>query len=476
MYNLSDEEFDHLCRNAAENPEAELPDDGWQRLKRRLDLEMPGEGEQKRRWPFWIPFLLFLPFALYYWLAPPGVFLAIRDASLAGIIEQSPQRPAPGSDTTIRAGIFTPDEISAGANPGTTIGNKGSTSGQVYVDVRKKSFGQRPSPPLHSGFLRNIRERKGQTPVSPQKIHAGMDLDQDQLDKTAVPSPLHSSLPTTATLDKSWQGQEVPGNRAVTTGGDKNEADKTAPGKETITPEPKNAGLSIAETSIQPPATDSAIAQMPAVDQKRTQSLGFTLVAGPDWSNVSFASSDKTGFLAGILADYRFHRRWTVQTGLLYSRKHYTAWGDDAGGYPGYDPTNPNLKMGKVQANCYMWDIPVNIRYDLLAKKKHLVYAAMGVSSYLMNKEDLHFYYTYNNDPRYKAWTNENQTMYWFSAANLMAGYQYDLSGTISFRVEPFLKLPLRTVGYGNIQINSLGVLFGLTYSPFQRNSSSLKK
>ncbi len=168
----------------------------------------------------------------------------------------------------------------------------------------------------------------------------------------------------------------------------------------------------------------------------------------------------------GIMLGYRFTERISVQTGLLYSQKHYTAVGDAYKGYPEYYMGNPNLKMKWVQADCFMWDIPINIRYDWLLKEKQRAFASVGVSSYVMNKEDLHYYHSYYNNPADKVWVNEQNSSFWMSALNLSVGFEQRISQVLSIQAEPFMKMPVREIGYGKIDLNSFGIFLSLKYSP----------
>lgn len=189
-------------------------------------------------------------------------------------------------------------------------------------------------------------------------------------------------------------------------------------------------------------------------------------VFGPDYSNVGFTSPDKTGFNIGILAGYRLTERLSVQAGLMYSEKHYTAVGNAYKVFPGYNLNNPNFKMNYVQANCFMWDMPVNLRYDWLLRKKQRAFISTGLSSYFMNKEDLHYHYTFYGNDKYKALVNNENSNYWFTEVNFSIGYEQRISRLISVQAEPFIKIPAGEIGYGRINLNTLGILFSIKYSP----------
>jgi hypothetical protein len=112
-------------------------------------------------------------------------------------------------------------------------------------------------------------------------------------------------------------------------------------------------------------------------------------VYGPDFSNVKFTDKDDVGLNVGVTIGYNFNRRLSVNTGFLYTKKNYTTSGENYKFPPGYWAGGPNVKMHSVEASCYMFDIPLNLRYNVVAAKKYSIFASAGLSSYLMSKRNL---------------------------------------------------------------------------------------
>ena len=109
--------------------------------------------------------------------------------------------------------------------------------------------------------------------------------------------------------------------------------------------------------------------------------------------------------------------------------------------------------------------MPVNIRYDLVAAKRNYAFVSAGLSSYFMQQEDYDFHYTTNSgyySSRYRSYEVSDQ--YWFSVLNLSAGYERMLTRRLSLQVEPYMKLPLNGIGFGNMDLSSYGVFFGVKY------------
>ena len=122
--------------------------------------------------------------------------------------------------------------------------------------------------------------------------------------------------------------------------------------------------------------------------------------------------------------------------------------------------------MNTVEASCYMFDIPLNLRYNVVAAKKYSIFASAGLSSYLMSKEKFHYYYTYYSAPYYRSWTNNNSDNYFFSIANISVGYEHQISPSISLQAEPFFKFSLSEVGFGSVSLNSMGIFASVKYKP----------
>ena len=182
-------------------------------------------------------------------------------------------------------------------------------------------------------------------------------------------------------------------------------------------------------------------------------------------SNVRFSHSDKIGYNSGLQIGYRFSQRWSVNTGVLFTSKNYTSRGKDFNPPKGSWLDNVNLDL--VEGDCLMFDIPINIRYDLNQNNKQRVYVSTGLSSYLMKKEDYHYYYQYTNgSPGYRQRSISSKERHWLGILNLSAGFEKNINHKFSVQAEPYLKIPLKGVGYGNIQLNSYGVYFSLKYKP----------
>ena len=113
-----------------------------------------------------------------------------------------------------------------------------------------------------------------------------------------------------------------------------------------------------------------------------------------------------------------------------------------------------------------MYEIPLTLRYDFFQHERTRLFVNAGLSSYLMRNEEYTFFF--HNAGRAYEWQNENNERrnYWFAIGDFSAGLEQDLGKGFSFQVEPFLRMPFRGVGAGNLKMNSYGLLFSMRYAP----------
>ena len=113
-----------------------------------------------------------------------------------------------------------------------------------------------------------------------------------------------------------------------------------------------------------------------------------------------------------------------------------------------------------------MWDIPVNVRYNIAPRKSSNFFASAGLSSYLMKEEDYNYFYYYNGNPvnRFRSYYTDDKQ--WFSVLNLSVGYERKISKTLSLQAEPFFKQPLKGIGFGSVKLNTTGFFISAKYRP----------
>ncbi|MFL9483107.1 porin family protein [Chitinophagaceae bacterium LWZ2-11] len=200
------------------------------------------------------------------------------------------------------------------------------------------------------------------------------------------------------------------------------------------------------------------------LNKKQTKERGFYagINGSLDISTVKMQAVKKAGWGIGVVAGYQFTKHWAIETGIQWDKKQYYSDGEY------FDKTKPNIPtyvtIVDLTGNCNMFEIPLNVHYNFSFSKKGYFFASGGISSYLMKKEN-YSYWAKTTGPVYHGQRSyDNSGNNWFSIINLSAGYEYKLGKIGNFRIEPYLKIPIKGVGIGSLPITSMGLNVGIIH------------
>jgi hypothetical protein len=201
------------------------------------------------------------------------------------------------------------------------------------------------------------------------------------------------------------------------------------------------------------------------------RSLQIGVLVAPDFSSVNSMAGDKPGSSIGLTADYQFAHRWYIGSGLLFSRKNYAAAPPNFHAPNGYYTYNNMTQNGApdvdfIKGSFNMLEIPLNLRYDFSVTGNTLFFATAGLSSYLLTSESCNYYYHWFNQPRINSQHYGSQPNYLFSALNLSMGVEMGVSNALSVLVAPYVKVPVRNIGFGQVDLSSVGINFVLEFAP----------
>nr|WP_295932661.1 hypothetical protein [uncultured Dyadobacter sp.] len=186
----------------------------------------------------------------------------------------------------------------------------------------------------------------------------------------------------------------------------------------------------------------------------------------PDLSTVGLKDFSKPGTSVSLLVEYSVLPRLFLQSGVVWSRKDYSA-AAEAYQLPKHK-YYPPLALSGIDGVCKVLEIPLNVRYDVASGERSRWFATGGFSSYHMNREDYKYYYINPNDPNAQKVTGWNGKTGWYllSHANVSAGYEYRISRKLSLLAEPSIRMPLKRVGYGKVNLITTGLWLSVRYTP----------
>jgi len=183
----------------------------------------------------------------------------------------------------------------------------------------------------------------------------------------------------------------------------------------------------------------------------------------------------KIGYTTGLNIAWNINKRFSFETGLLYSDKGYKTkklvfvHGDKIDPRTGFVyPNNwdPPIKGSFIYHYIYL-DIPLKFRYYIMTRKINFYYTA-GISSniHLIDKSTSIFEY---NDGKTVKKTSLNS--YGFSTVNLAFitgfGLDYDLTKNMYFIIEPIYRRSIISIISGSPikgHLYSMGLNTGLYY------------
>jgi len=521
MLNLSDKDLDRLSRDAAGeyDPGNIVGPRSWEKLEMQLDRHLghitPRHVRGFHRLPFYYaPVVLLLVGASYYFIrnhktqkdvssgSPPLTLLkpapnstdkhpassqnpVSTDKSTSTLVlspstTEQPSASAAGAES--RHNLTSGSSATSGSatSPGTA--NTRLTPGTTSNSLTSGSAGTRLSPGSAAGITAS-RTHKLLTHRHPMN---GTDRSMTSSTGSTIPpagkavkaagKPNASDASAAGSPDDASANNSTQGSTALQSG--------TAKSSSTAPPS-TSAGRSLSLSAVRGPVpvkhagriSDSALraftakAMFTPIQRKGgtyvNRSLQIGILLAPDFSSVSSMSGDKPGSSIGLTADYQFAHRWYIGTGLLFSRKNYAAAPANYHPPENFYSLNNMNNIDFVKGSFSMLEIPLNLRYDFSVTGNTLFFATAGLSSYLLPSENCNFYYT-NFWPRQdsKNIHYKNEPNYLFSALDLSVGVEMGINNNLSVLVAPYVKVPVRNIGFGQIELSSVGINFILEFTP----------
>jgi hypothetical protein len=459
---MPDEEIDKVVRDAANQHHPPYDDGAWGKMEVLLDKHLPQKKDSKKPIFFWLFFLL-LGGAIFFAVQnfttknttagnttgeKKSVGTVTADAIPAATPGNNPTGTATANNTTVSAGEQSNTITNTATTITTTTKNKlrikiarpqveGSDNEEQYVTAKKNGYNQKG----RSGIkVKKPGVASGDDDVQLQKDELVKDKANDQPE---LPATVKTTDIVTDDLNTTANKKDALSAKADTAGKAKPDADKTViveKNKTTTTATKKNK-------------------------KSFTDKIAFTISAGQDLSFVTLNNAGKLKPVYGAGLSYAAGKHFIVASGFYVSNKIYSA-SPTQYKFTGY--TSPYLK--DIAADCKIFEIPLNLYYSSKLVKNHSWLGGIGLSSLLMKKESYDYIYQVPSGPSYSYQkTVDNENKHYFSVLTLSGGYLYKLNNRISFIAEPYMKIPLKGIGAGEIKLNSTGLLITTAIKPFTK-------
>lgn len=475
MYRFNDKNFDRLSRNNSEFYDAESSASGWERLERRLDKELPIKKHDRRLYLFWL-FLILI-------LAGGFVFILERSPGTKSIHVSYNSDPNAESKDSSQTAASREDNLKPDSHVNSM--DKPASDSNQQLEV---TFMQNNEPsgkhnlaivPVHKDKLSTIITRDDEIPRESDKVkmpdkkakYSQAEIDDINKNDSFVTSIIHNNSHR-LTTDKRMADLFPSKTPMVIDVIDNDE-------KESLK---KIVGSDLDSFVRKSSINDSFITNRVAgvVNTKHStrkikdaplSHWEFGILTGPDFSNVGFKYTYNTGINIGAMAGYRFTDRWAVNTGLTYTKKFYKVSSEDY--YPPKHYWTQYVDLDYVKGNCSMFEIPVNIRYDVAQSNKNRYFASIGFTSYIMYNQAYTYYYWQNGVYKNRSWSTDSTFRHWMTTLSFSFGIERSLGHHLSIQAEPYFKVPLAGIGFGKIKLNSYGLYITLKYKPAGRSKNN---
>ena len=201
------------------------------------------------------------------------------------------------------------------------------------------------------------------------------------------------------------------------------------------------------------------------LDSYRSSKNGFYygLFLGPGYNTVKKQAMNKPGFSIGLIGGYRFSNRISVETGLSLSEKKYATAGTHFSMEEIGPAMPPPMKLMDVRGSYKVIQIPVHFRYNVIYNKSYNVFSSAGLSSFILTKESNEYHISMNGAEEMMYGTYKINKSYLAASIDLSFGYERNFGNKNTIRIQPYIQLPAKGIGVGNIEVKSTGLHIAIT-------------
>ncbi len=195
------------------------------------------------------------------------------------------------------------------------------------------------------------------------------------------------------------------------------------------------------------------------LEEAKTASLFLGLNMAPTVSSAGSMGFKDWDWRIGLSGSYLLSNHIGLGIGLLYVRDSYEAGKYDYA--PSYGFWTDRVAPELTTAMCDILEIPLFISIYPSGISHSGFFGSAGISSLIMMREAYYYHYE-DPQPNYiKYWRGNMDNQDWFSMMEFSIGYRWNLSGRHSISLSPYIQLPIRGIGHGNVKLYALGVNAG---------------
>ena len=213
------------------------------------------------------------------------------------------------------------------------------------------------------------------------------------------------------------------------------------------------------QTAIMPVSNE----QRPSVAAK-DKKIYLGVFTGPQFNEVKNQGLGPAGIYSGLLAGLKVNNRLAIETGFFISEKRYFSNGEYFSMKNVASAMPSGMKLESVRGRSTILEIPLKAKFDVVEKKSYGLFAAAGLSSYILTKESNNYLALINGNHENLNGSYSGTNKYFTSALQISTGYEYKTRKKARIRIEPYVQIPLKGIGVGALPVLSTGVNLGITF------------
>ena len=455
MFNLGDDsELDHLSREAA-GKFSSPGKPNWEALSEELDKVMPVEEKKRRFAFFWLLPLLLIGGGVSYWL----VSKEEGSSQTVSVIHTSV--PAAQIESKQNTAVVVPSAKDLNATQKEKTATSNNTPATSVNSESLSAINEKAAKP--SGYI-TTSQNTNTHKIAARTLHAKAGKDKISV---AVINPENTITNTIVTIDQQVNKNAssiISANPTIEKAEQESKIKTDLPVKENQASITETKADQVQDTK---PTTDlSPVTEVKETNKtvaaKKGRGLSYAFLGGVDKSTVKFTYGNGPGYNLGAMMGYHFNDKLSIHTGAILTQKNYKLAGQDFTAPKGTPISY--YKLETVAGYCRMWEIPLLMRYNFTKPQGNSFFLSAGLSSYFMTKENYDYFYYYNGVPGTKNSSYNSTDTHILSILHLSAGFDKPISKNWSVQIEPYAKIPLGGVGFGNIQLSSFGINFSMQH------------
>jgi len=188
------------------------------------------------------------------------------------------------------------------------------------------------------------------------------------------------------------------------------------------------------------------------------------IIAGPQISQTKQQGFGNAGLSGGLIAGFHLNEKISIESGLVISNKQFSSSGEffDMSKISASMPSG--MKLLQINSKSTVLEIPLDLNYKLCKLKKGRLFAAGGLSSYIIISEHNQYQASVNGINEMISGNYSGNQSYFAAAAKVGAGYEWNAGNGLNLRVNPYVLIPLKTIGMGSMPVVSAGIYLGILF------------